>query len=1705
MADDIDLSGVQWHDAPLAPKKQDNIDLSGVKWHDQLPPAPAAAPAPSALDEVAGAPRKAGAAVLGALSDIPYLAGGVVGAVGAGARAVGADRAAGGIENLSDALFRTYQSGQKAAQDFAGAPSTTVPGRIADFVAAVPAGIASLGADTMITPGARVVEQGGQLSDAYKQLGLNTVANLAGVATGGIGGSLARRVVGQGLANVALNEGARVAGNAMRGPDEQQAFDPVEAGLAFGGGAAFGALGERNPQWTRPRSIAELPPAQLGHEPDFLVDQQGRTIVNKGDRNLGQFSGGPGMDQAFPRAEAAPPEPKQLGYEPDFITDAAGRTVVNKGSRDLGERIGGPGLDEPAPVNTRVEPTRVPEQAQPLAQEIANGQKPGVTATALSKMTDEGFQRVKVDNAATALENARVEAESQGGRENSTFSRETSNGAEGSEQNNALPSPSLAETVPTEPALGSEKADVPKQSIVKTYAGDAAVDRSYNVPLLGSSGKDGTVYIDKNWNAVVDPARAKSSVEAVATANDTPEVRAAVTQALSNYDRTAPLVTHEKVEATAENGGMDYSQSHFDHAEPAEHAQLLSDLNLKPGTPEADLAIRAYEHTYDGELSAAAREKNPDMPPNLIDKPYDHPHNVEQRRLLDEVDRKEANPAEAPRNIETGKPEKESVPAEPAPSQSGLQDRVRKTLYDAPRVGNALRRMEMNGKLEITYEPSERYGGRFKDGKLQINSARMQDATALPTVLHEAFHAEQGAGKEGLRGLVGDEAIGRLNKRLDDIKAAGGKDAEFVRAAEARMENVKTTDPEERIAYFIEEAKLAQQNRTLTEKVRGVLRDLVSAVKTAIYNSRFGKFLDRAGIELNANDYIRMAESALKRQANTPEEKAPLPVRESVPPAQMQQQINNPAQAKTLGQNLKNALSKMREIGRGITRANLAEASRATGTADAAVEKWRTFYDKRPRDVLNDPMKALKDVIDFQNGRPVDPKVKPFFDTMNDLYDEQVKEIQSFGKDYLNHLIENYFPQQWKDPNKAAEWYVNFLGKRPIAGDKSFTKERVFKDYEAGIKAGFEPISHNPVDMMMTRYQSGEKLLTALRIMKEMQDRGLAMKLANDQRIPQGYARINDHTFDGYVMPKDIANDLNNYLDPGLNRFAAWRGFRWFENFLLTSRLGLSAFHAGMTTLDSLASHADLAWRYALRGDIGHALQNLGHAFAAPVTALKLLAGKGEGADLMKAFYGRMKMDANTHAILDALTQGGASGKMSAVDYNNSLHKFIRAWNQKDFKNMTYQSLPAALEATTALIAHRLVPAQKMVARVHLMKFELDRLAQQNPSLGQRGDYAGILSKMDTPALRQIAYRIVADVDDRLGQFNYDNLFWNKTLRDALHASVQSVGWNFGTLRLLLGGAADARRLVQGGEEYVGPLDKAGNITNAKMSPLTTRLAYLITLNAVVASMGAMTQYALTGKGPEEAKDFFFPKTGRKNNDDSDERLSFPSYVKDEWEFRHHPIQTAQHKLHPALSMMAELYNNKDFYGNQIYDPEAKIPEQAKEFLTYLGKGMVPYSVSGAQQNAKAGRSTGMTIAPFIGITPAPGSVTKSEFQQYVTDKHFGQQTIEGRSVRDAEKGRAFNDALQALRNGEQIDKSKFSKGQLDAMQRMIKTPKPQAYFARLPFDQQLHAFELATPQERQKYGLNATLQKGLPKYLRSLPSDQRAEITERYNKATQH
>ncbi len=783
-----------------------------------------------------------------------------------------------------------------------------------------------------------------------------------------------------------------------------------------------------------------------------------------------------------------------------------------------------------------------------------------------------------------------------------------------------------------------------------------------------------------------------------------------------------------------------------------------------------------------------------------------------------------------------------------------------------------------------------------------------------------------------------------------------------------------------------------------------------------------------------------------------------------------------------------NIAATQRVVGRGEIRAMLAKNDRELGRADAAFKEFQKRFDAAGTD------NSLKSMDEWETGKTVqDPKAREFFAAAKDAMDQRVEKIRSLFPEAMQNLIENYFPHLWENPEKAMEWYART--RAPLEGDKAFLKQRVHATTMDGIASGLKPVSYNPVDLVLAKITQMDKFIGLNEFKNELDSRGWVRRVEAGGKPPVGFSIVNDPAFrrighGSFAVPEVIARDLNTYLSPGLYKYKAWQNIRAAQNIMLSARLGLSAFHAGFTTFDTGISHLDVALRAALSGDLTRAAKTLAESVISPI------ASPIRGRKLLQQFYGRTAADPNTAAVLDALSSGGSRGKMNPTDYTDHLAQFTRAVRARDLKTSAVKATGAAIEVTSRWITHHLVPWQKMASRVMLAKFELDRLAGQ---LGkEKGDYAGIVDAMHPDVLKQIMGDVTQQVDDRLGQLAYDNLFMNRAVKDISQATIQAVGWNIGTFNTIFGGVWDAGKMFRP-DMMVGPLDKAGKIPPKAMARITGRLSYLVALNVGMGTLGAITQMMMSGKPPTELKDYFFPRTGRKNQDGSDERISFPGYMKDEFQMLTHPVSTAVHKLHPSLSSIAELVQNKDFYGVKIVNPEDPWQTQAADIAEHIAKSIEPYAIQGMIKNSEDGKSAAMTVLPFFGITPAPASVTRSKFQEFVADKISEKVPSAARTKEDVARTNRIRDAENSIRQGGHPDVSGLEPKDQVRVLKEAQQSVSELRFKRLSLEDKLKAYELATPDEKKNGSLRvALLSGGIRTQLLDLPEDQRKAALEK-------
>jgi len=250
-------------------------------------------------------------------------------------------------------------------------------------------------------------------------------------------------------------------------------------------------------------------------------------------------------------------------------------------------------------------------------------------------------------------------------------------------------------------------------------------------------------------------------------------------------------------------------------------------------------------------------------------------------------------------------------------------------------------------------------------------------------------------------------------------------------------------------------------------------------------------------------------------------------------------------------------------------------------------------------------------------------------------------------------------------------------------------------------------------------------------------------------------------------------------------------------------------------------------------------------------------------------------------------------------------------------------------------------------------------------------------------------------------------------------------------------------------------------------------MAYTIGALVLYASLGAIIMKILTGGDPEEPKDYFFPKTGNKNPDGSDERLSLPTYAKDWFAYGTQPIKTVKHKIHPLWGLMADIVSNEDFFSVEVRHPADPISQQMLDVAKHIGKEFLPLSVRNYKKMQKTQPSGKNVWVSITGITSAPSYISRSAAQKlmyrYIIE-NIPDKTRTKESFRLATERKNIKNRL---RKGDPVDRDAAIKelGKT-SFNRVVSDAKKEPFaesFTRLSFTQALNVYAIATPEERRQ------------------------------------
>lgn len=183
-------------------------------------------------------------------------------------------------------------------------------------------------------------------------------------------------------------------------------------------------------------------------------------------------------------------------------------------------------------------------------------------------------------------------------------------------------------------------------------------------------------------------------------------------------------------------------------------------------------------------------------------------------------------------------------------------------------------------------------------------------------------------------------------------------------------------------------------------------------------------------------------------------------------------------------------------------RENAAEIARSMDRAQAALAVAKKYFDAQPDQANYDFMDRV------ENGlKQSTPELDKFAAVMREVLDTRRAAIQALGTRKLERFIENYFPHIWKQTAQAREVF----SKRPLEGPKSFLKQRSLPTIADGLAAGLEPISTNPVELVLMKAREMDKYLAAHRILGDLKEQGLLKFVdAREGEVPAGWQKIDD-------------------------------------------------------------------------------------------------------------------------------------------------------------------------------------------------------------------------------------------------------------------------------------------------------------------------------------------------------------------------------------------------------------------------------------------------------------------------------------------------------------------------------------------------------------------------------------------------------------------
>ena len=594
--------------------------------------------------------------------------------------------------------------------------------------------------------------------------------------------------------------------------------------------------------------------------------------------------------------------------------------------------------------------------------------------------------------------------------------------------------------------------------------------------------------------------------------------------------------------------------------------------------------------------------------------------------------------------------------------------------------------------------------------------------------------------------------------------------------------------------------------------------------------------------------------------------------------------------------------------------------------AAASLKAFRKTFDAMPDD------ERIGFIDRFKQGKEQPtPELQGIANTIRQMDKEDHNLLSQYNPSVP--FMENHFRLLYKKlPGGDENKFTGFMGRRPLQGTRGFMKQHTFEDLSSAMAEGGVPITTNPVDMWLLAHADVMRYTHVQELWNWAKDSGARKFVKMGQPIPDGYTRLNDNlakvyflakSREGLVSPGEWAVEegfgrlLNNYLSRDYIRGNVL-GKSLLDLKNVTSAWNLfGPFHAVKMSGMAIANDLNLGTRALQSGDVIEGLKQYLGAAGAPVRTFL------EGRNLQNMMEDRnkflqsdkgqafMKAYPNAEQLLDDAFHGGLRLDISP-DYKVDMLKSAL----ENFHNGKYISgtlkMPAAMiyTAMKPLFEHY-IPSLKVGAFMRDM----------SAALTENADALASGSKTRS----EVARGVVDRIDNAFGQINFDNLFWHKTMKSMAQLEYTSVTWRLGNMRL-------TRDALVGQLRDFNNARKGGSIP--KMNP---NLGLLLHEALVYGLAGAAITYLMAHKRPQSVKDLLRPQIGGVDAHGKPLRVNLPAYAsRDIPQLVSNPIAYVAGGQSALLARGAEVLRNKDFYNQEIRNPDDPKMKQFWEMLSHL-------------------------------------------------------------------------------------------------------------------------------------------------------------------------